>query len=245
MRQLVPDQLEVGDLLRFEAALDRSPPSGRPWVLTNMIASADGAIAVDGVSGPLGGPTDRQLFRALRALADVILVGAGTVRHERYRPPAVGDDVVALRRQRGQADRPRLAVVTTSGELDPTLPLFDDPGNRPLLVTPADAPDDARSALADVTELLPAGRGEVDLAAALATLHDSGARTVLAEGGPRLNGHLLAADLVDEWRLTVSPVLVGGGAGRASAGPSADATRFRLERVLAGDDLVFLRYLRR
>jgi riboflavin-specific deaminase-like protein len=244
VRQLAPEPLDVDDLDRFEAQLPRPAPTGRPWVLTNMIASVDGAVAVDGVSGPLGGPADRIVFRALRGLADVILVGAGTAREEGYRPPRVDDHVRELRRARGQADRPRLAVVTNALHLDPSLPFFDDPDNRPLVVTTTAAPEERRAAVADRSELVLAGSDGVDLAEALRLLYDAGARTVLAEGGPTLNGALVATGLVDEWRLTVSPVLAGGRAPRTAVGGADLGTRYRLDRVLAADDLLFLRFLR-
>jgi riboflavin biosynthesis pyrimidine reductase len=244
VRRLWPDPGGDVDVEALEAALARPAPPGRPWVLTNMIASADGAAVVGGSSGALGGPADRRVFHALRAVADVILVGATTVRQERYRPPRVSDAVAEARLRRGQAARPRLAVVSASADLDPGLPLFDDPGNRPLLVTALGAPETARAALAERSELVLAGQDRVDLGQALGLLAATGARTVLAEGGPTLNGQLLAHALVDEWRLTLSPVLVGGPSPRVATGPDAVFRRFRLDQVLAAGELVFLRYVR-
>ena len=246
MRQLLPDAADVGDLIEYESALERQPPSDRPWVLCNMIASADGAIAVGGRSGALGGPADRDVFRVLRSLADVILVGAGTVRAERYQAPSVTEEAQAVRRGRGQAPRPRLAVVTSSGDLDEELGLFDDPESLPYIVTAASSPAVRRAPLRQRSELLTAGTDAVDLGEALTQLRVAGAAIVLVEGGPSLNAQLLAADLVDEWRLTVSPMLVAGSSPRAAAGPGREPpTRFLLDRVLAADDLLFLRYLRR
>lgn len=246
MRQLLPEPAAIADTAAHEASLARPAPAGRPWLLCNMISSADGAITVDGVSGPLGGPADKALFRALRSIADVILVGAGTVRAERYRVPRIDDELVAARRARGQDDRPRLAVVTASGELSPSLGLFQDPDERPYVVTTASLPAAHRRALEDHADLLVAGADQVDLGRALASLGDRGARVVLCEGGPSLNGQLLAQDLVDEWRLTLSPVLAAGDARRAATGPAPSPPhRFTLDRLMVGDDLVFLRYLRR
>ena len=97
----------------------RPAPGTRPWVLMNMIASVDGATAVDGVSEGLGGPADRRMLGTLRGLADVILVGAKTVRAEDYRLPRLPDDRVAvLRATSGRPPRPRLAVVSASLSLD-------------------------------------------------------------------------------------------------------------------------------
>jgi riboflavin biosynthesis pyrimidine reductase len=247
VKQLVPDVVDVGDLAAHEAGLERPAPGDRPWVLCNMIASADGAVAIDGVSGPLGGPADKAMFRSLRAVADVILVGATTARQERYRPPTTSDPAVATRRRRrGQSEAPRLAVVTAGGDLDPTLPFLGDPSHRPFVVVPAALDRDRRRELERRAEVLVSGEDRVDLGGALQHLHAAGARVVLSEGGPSLNGQLVAAGLVDEWRLTLSPMLVAGQAARAAVGgPSHRPHRFTLDRLLLGDDLVFARYLRR
>ena len=245
MRQLVPDVIDVGDPVAYEAALDRPAGPGRPWVLCNTVSSADGAVEIGGVSGPLGGPADKAVFRALRAVADVILVGAATVRQERYHAPRSSDEVMAARRARGQPDRPRLAVVTGSGRLDPGLGLFADPGNRPYLLTTAVAASGPLAPLVPVAEVVVAGDDSVDLSGALVHLWNDGARVVLVEGGPTINGQLLALDLVDEWRLTLSPVLAAGTSSRAASGPTPNSPhRFLLDRLLVADDLVFLRYLR-
>lgn len=245
MRQLLPDAADVGDLIEHESSLERPPPPDRPWVLCNMIASADGAVAVGGRSGPLGGPADRALFRSLRSLADVILVGAATVRAERYQAPSVSEEAQAVRRGRGQAPHPRLAVVTSSGDLDAGLGLFDDPEHRPYVVTAASSPAAQPGPLRQRSELLTAGTDRVDLSDALRQLRSAGAAIVLVEGGPSLNAQLLAADVVDEWRLTVSPMLVAGSSARAATGPGREPpARFLLDRVLAADDLVFVRFLR-
>ena len=107
-------------------ALPRPKPSGRPWLMLNMIASADGAIAVDGTSEALGNPADEAVFSAVRACADWIVAAAGTVRAERYGLPRPGAAARRARRSAGRAERPRLAVVSSSLDLDPDLPLFAD-----------------------------------------------------------------------------------------------------------------------
>ncbi len=241
MRKLLPEQIDDVDAAAAYAGDDRTtPPPGRPWVVVNMIAGIDGGTAVDGVSGPLGGPADKQVFAALRGVADVVLVGAGTVRAERYGP---------ARRREGRPPA-RIAVVTASCDLDPGLRLFAEaaPGEEPLVLTIASCPPARRAALEAVAEVVVMGVGSVDLAAALAGLADRGARVVLAEGGPSLNGQLVAADLVDEWCLTLSPMLLGGESPRAASGPSPAGAplRCRLDRLLVDDvdGLCFARYVR-
>ena len=227
------------------AAEARPAPGERPWVYTNMIASVDGGTAVDGLSGALGGPGDKAMFAALRAVADVILVGASTARQERYRVPIQPAEVVAARQARGQAPHPRLAIVTRSLDLEPDLPLFDDE-HRPYVVTVASSPADRRSDLADRAELIIAGDDGVELALAMRQLAGLGAGTVLSEGGPSLNGQLIEAGLIDEWNLSISPHLLGADSRRAAVGPVPDGPPqgMRLARVWSDDDFLFCRWVR-
>jgi len=252
--RLLPDPNQADDAADPVAAyLDdaRPAPPGRPWVVMGMVVSVDGATAVDGRSGGLGGPGDRRVFRALRGVADMILVGAGTVRAEGYRSPRTSDDdVLARRLADGRAPRPRLVVVSGSLDLDPEAPLFADRPDEdppPVVATVASAPPDRRAALEPVAELVACGPNRVDLTGLLAVLDDVGAGVVLCEGGPDLNHQLLAAGLVDEVCLTISPRLVGGvgGDGRSLlAGDSLPIpARLRLDRVLAEDGFLFCRYL--
>ena len=230
---------------------DRPPPPGRPWVVINMVTSIDGATTVAGRSGGLGGTGDRQVFQALRGLSDMILVGAGTVRAEGYRPPRDPVDSVASRRSADRrAPKPRLVVVSGSLNLDPTLPLFaeNDLGDpAPLVATVSSSPASRWAALEQVAELVVCGETLVDLTGLLATLSDIGARTVVCEGGPHLNHQLFAAGLVDELCVSISPTLVGGlslgGRGLLDGPNLAVPIRLRLHRVLSEDGFLFCRYL--
>jgi riboflavin biosynthesis pyrimidine reductase len=191
-----------------------------------MIASLDGAIVIDGRSGPLGNPTDHQVLLTLRDLADVVLVGAGTARGEGYGPPS----------------RPglRVGVVTNSGSVDLSRRLFTSGAG--FLIAPESA-----IVVSDTVEVLRAGEQQVDLALALARLDSvvQGVRVVQAEGGPTLNAGLLAADAVDELDLTLSPRMVGGNSVRVVHGaPDLDA-RFELAHLLTDDDrFLFSRWVR-
>jgi riboflavin biosynthesis pyrimidine reductase len=245
MRRLWPDPGEVDDVAAMVAADARPVPDGRPWVLVNMVASLDGAITIDERSGGLGGPADKAMFSALRGVADVILVGAGTVRAEGYGPARPSEATRAVRLARGQQEVPRLAIVTRSLELDVSTPLFTESVLPPIVVT-CGAADPARLlALDDVAELVVVGDEVVDLAAALAMLRTAGAGVVTCEGGPSLNGDLIAADLIDEWDLTVSPLLVSGHAGRSSRGPLPPSLiGMDLGRLLEADGLLLGRWVR-
>ncbi|MDG2427902.1 MAG: pyrimidine reductase family protein [Acidimicrobiales bacterium] len=230
---------------------DRPAPPGRPWVVTNMVASVDGATAVDGQSGNLGGPADRQIFKALRGCADMILVGAGTVRAEKYRPPRSPAEPIAVRRAaRGQATRPRLVVISASLNLNPEASLFvdrDPEDPPPIVATVTTAPASRWANLDSVADVVACGETQVDLNGLLAVLDDLGAHTVLCEGGPDLNHQLFASGLVDELCLSVSPQIIGGVETNARSlltGPVLSAaTRLRLDRVLTEDGFLFCRYL--
>ncbi|GAA1946847.1 pyrimidine reductase family protein [Agromyces allii] len=234
------------------AAVDREhllaayalPERQRASVRMNFVASIDGAVTVDGRSGGLGDASDRLAMQAMRALADVVLVGAGTVRAEGYGGLSVDGADAAWRRSHDLAEQPRIAVVSSRLDLDPRHPFFERAVTRPLVVTHAAAPEPRRAALADVADVLVCGDGEVDLAEAQRQLGALGLAQVLCEGGPHLFGALLDADLVDEVCLSLSPLLVGGTAGRIVQGAREAARSMRLVHAIPAGDLLLLRYAR-
>jgi riboflavin biosynthesis pyrimidine reductase len=221
--------------------------AGRPWVRASMIESADGAAAVDGLSGGLGSPSDREVFGVLRALAGVILVGAGTARAEGYRPARVAARWAALRD--GRSATPPIAVLSGRLDLDPAGPLLAEApeGPRTIVITSESAPAGRRAELARHADVIVGGEHEVSAEAAVSALASRGYRDILAEGGPRLLGQLAAAGLIDELCVTISPVLAGGPAGRIIQGPASPAgSRLVLAHVLADDDGYLLcRYIAR
>ena len=238
------------DLTRLYAYPDRGTadragaagPGGArwPWVRANMIESADGAAAVDGLSGGLGGSSDREIFRLLRALADVILVGAGTARAEAYRPARVAPRWAGLRA--GRPDTTPIAVLSARLNLDPEGPLLAEApaGARTIVITSESAPADRRAQIARRADVIIGGKHEVS------ALAGRGYREILAEGGPHLLSQLAAVGLIDELCVTISPVLAGGRAGRIIQGHgSPSASRLALAHVLADDDGYLLcRYTR-
>ena len=250
VRQVYPplgDHPDV-DLVDCFHADQRPAPAGRPWVLVNMVNSVDGAVAVDGRAGGLSGPADMRLYQVLRGLADVVLVGAGTVRAEGYQTPRTPDGRVAkLRDGRGQAVRPRLAVVSGRLDLDPTIGMFsehDPPNPRPLIYTTTAADPGQRAVLEPVAEVVDLGSVEWSPSAMLGDLSARGTKVVLCEGGPTLNGQLLAEGLIDEYCLAISPRLVGG-SGRADLVEQVAGAlhEFQLDRVLVAEGFLFCRYL--
>ncbi|MBI2704966.1 MAG: pyrimidine reductase family protein [Actinobacteria bacterium] len=246
MQQLFPECIDIGDPVAAYTSDSRPAPTDRPWVMLNMISSVDGAVSIDGRSGGLGGPADKAVFTAIRAVPDVILVGAGTVVAERYNPPRSPEDVAALRVARGQAAAPRLAIVTASLRIDLGHAAFSDPANRPIVITADDAHPGRKAALATVADIVESGpTGALDLARALAELRRRDAKTVLCEGGPTLNGSVLDAGVLDEVCLSFSPALVGGDSPRIFNGASAERRALALDRILEADGMLFYRYLSR
>lgn len=219
------------------------PPAERDrWVAVNMVSSVDGVIAVDGVSGPLGGEGDLAGFRALRAAADVILVGAGTARAEQYGPPKVREGARAARVARGQSERPAVAVVSRSLDFDGAERLLEGDAHV-LVVTSGTADRGRRDGLAARgVAVVEAGEADVDLAGALDALAARGLGRVLCEGGPRLTHDLLVAGLVDELFVTVAPTVVGGDGPRivGAALPSPIGLSLREGRLHDGE--LLLRY---
>jgi riboflavin biosynthesis pyrimidine reductase len=201
-------------------------------VRLNFVASVDGAATRDGLSGGLGGPADERYFALLRRVADVVVVGAGTVRAEGYGPMIVSQP------RRGQ---PVLAIVTGRLDLDPASPLFTEAPVKPLIITTERAPDAA--AFADVADVLVAGSTRVDAGRAVEALHARGLHRILCEGGPTRFGSVLAADVLDELCHTVSPSLEAGDARRIATG-EAPARDMHLAAVLRSGDTLLLRYAR-
>ena len=221
MRRLLPDPRDPVDVAEAYADPTRAPHDGRPWLYVCMIASADGATAVDSRSGALGGPGDRAVFTALRGYADLVLVGAGTVRAERYGPPKRADL--------------RIAIVTRALDVDWKSDLVRS--GRALIITTERAGDVPAG-----VDVIRAGEEHVDLTAALRVVHGEGVGIVMAEGGPTLNGQLIEGGLVDELALTLSPALVGGDSARVAHGDRSALTGMALVHVLEEDGSVFLRY---
>jgi riboflavin biosynthesis pyrimidine reductase len=228
---------EIRELYRIEP--------GTRVVRMNLVASLDGAVEVDGVSTGLAVAGDRQVLGTLRALADAVLVGAGTLRDENYRAVRPTAERRAWRESVGLGPYPRLVVVSGGLRLDPGHRAFADAPIRPIVITHGCADDERRDALAEVADVLVHGVDRIDLIAAVAELREAYRLDhLLCEGGPTLFGSLHAAGLVDEVCLTVSPMLAGPGASRIIAGPPGALTAMSLRHALASDGALLLRYAR-
>jgi riboflavin-specific deaminase-like protein len=240
VRRLSPDPAELDDAGLADAY---RAPAGR-HLRVNFIAALDGAISVEGRSGGLGSDGDRRVFRVLRALADAVLVGAGTAAAERYRPMAADSPVGLLRTRLGRPAVAPIVVVSRRASLDPADQLVTDAVAPTVLVTCAAADADRRAALtAAGVQVLVCGDDDVDLTAALDALADRGLAQLLCEGGPALFRAVLTAGVVDELDLSIAPLLVGGGPGLLP-GALPVPTRAELRQVLTEDGVLFTRYAR-
>ncbi|NQW60961.1 dihydrofolate reductase family protein [bacterium] len=197
----------------------RQRPVSRPWVAMCMVASIDGSTVMTGGSAALSSAADRSVLLALRAAADDVVVGAGTVRAEGYGVPS----------KAGQ----RVAVVSHTGHLDFNIDLFTSGAG--YVVAPMQAPELP-------VETLRAGTNEVDMNIALQAMS---CNFIQLEGGAKLNALLTTADLVDEINLTISPQIIGGNGPRLTTNAPDLAQRFHLQHVLEDDGFLFLRYLRK
>ncbi|MFJ5553070.1 pyrimidine reductase family protein [Streptomyces sp. NPDC093225] len=217
------------------------------WLRANMVSTLDGAAQHDGRSQPISSDTDMRIFGTLRALADVVVVGAETVRLEGYRPARAREAFADRRAAAGQGPAPVIAVITASLDLDFSLPLFTSPLVPTLVLTGAGAATDRVAAARGAgAEVLFAGDGAaVDPARAVAALAERGLRRQLTEGGPRMLGQFIAAGVLDELCLTVSPTLTAGDAQRIAGGPGiAVPARLALASVLEEAGFLFTRYRR-
>jgi riboflavin biosynthesis pyrimidine reductase len=235
LRRLLPagDPVGAAELLDDLRPGARAP-DGRPHVALNMIATVDGRGAVAGRSHGLGNAGDRELFHRLRAEADAVMAGATTIRAERYGPILRDPELIALRGDRGL---PLAVTASRTLDFDPTLPLLADAGSHLVVLTPSED-GELPPCAAQVTYIR-----EGSLTAGLAALRrDLGVRSIVCEGGPALNASLLAAGLVDELFVTVSPLLLGGRDPLTIVDGAPTETRLELVWLLEQESFLHARY---
>lgn len=225
-------------------AVDRSTPRHECWVTGHMVGGLDGTAAINGKVGALSTDVDQQLFRAMRQIADVVVVGAETVRQEGYGLIRLSEAAMAARVAAGKPPTPPVAVVSGSLELNWQLKLFREaPAHARTMVVTAEAADDAALTQArEHADVVIAGQQRVEPARLLAHLAAQGHRVILCEGGPRLLGEFVAADRVDEMLLSIAPVMGGDPLPIGILPDGADIARFELRHVLGEADTLFLRY---
>lgn len=223
------------------------PAATGPRVSFNFVSSLDGAATLNGRSGELGDAADRRIMKLLRRAADIILIGAGTVRAEGYSGELIGPEDSLWRQGHGGSVRPALAMVSGRLSVDPGMPFFTDAAERPLVITTAEADPARKRKLEKVAEVLVCGRRSLDVEMLIHELGLRGFSRLHSEGGPHLFGTFQQASRVDELCLSVSPVLVGGPGMRIAVSSSQNPgpCHLHLDHVLRSGDMLFLRYLAR
>jgi 5-amino-6-(5-phosphoribosylamino)uracil reductase len=252
--RLLPERGEID--VRTAASVLRDvarPHADRPYLVLNMVSTADGRVTVAGRSGQIGNEADRELFHELRAQVDAVMAGAGTVRTERYGRLVRDPDRRARRQDAGFAPDPLAVIVSGRLALTPDIPLLQDPDSHVVILTASDQEiegcgarvdylraDGATGAAEELQERAP----RLTLAPLLRKLRDDyEVGTVLCEGGPRLNGALLQEKLVDELFLSVAPKLAAGPGPAVVEGPAIDPpAEMDLASVMAAGGHLFLRF---
>ncbi len=241
MRRLIPDPGEA----TVEEQLDsyrpwEQPREERPLVATNFAVTADGRATIGGASGPIGSDVDTEMLVRLRTRFDAVMIGAGTMRVERY-GRIVGQE--EERERLGLPPDPLMVLVSGRLDLPWDAPLFTAAGGRVLVFTASEADPPETAASLDVVR----HEGEVDFPAALRHLRlECGVRALLCEGGPHVHAQLWAAGLVDELFLTTAPKLTGADAPRILEGPALPGpTELEMAWLLEHDGELFARYLAR
>lgn len=236
---------DLVDLYRHSPA-DRP---GRVRMRTNFVSTLDGSIVgPDGRSGSINTPSDHRVFALHRALSDVIMVGAGTVRAEGYRAVDLADWQREIRAAEGLSAFPLLLIISGSGNVNPSVARpVSGPGGPVVIITSATATGPLAALRAAGVEVIEQPGREIDLVSATTLLAERGLTRVMCEGGPRLHRDLLAADLVDELSLTLAPTVVGGDGSRTTAGSMIpEPRRFLLHHAIYDDeDATLLTHYRR
>jgi riboflavin-specific deaminase-like protein len=241
LRRLLPEPGEVEtDDLPVTLALGEKAHETRPYVVANMVESADGRATVAGRSGPLGGDADRQLFHGLRTAVDAIFTGTGTLRAENYGRLVRNPERRERRVAAGLDPEPVAVVVSRRGRIPWSIPMFEEPEQRVLVFseTPVEAPAHV-TAQVQVIHL-----ADARPVAVLERLRaDFGIRSVLSEGGPTLLSGLIADEVLDELFLTVAPVLAGESEKTVLDGPPiGEPAPLSTTWLLEHEGFLFLRY---
>lgn len=241
MRALLPGHRDDADV-HAHYAVDWLERGG---LRVNFVAAVDGAVSAAGRSRGLQTPGDNVVFAALRDLADVVAVGAGTAAAEGYRAVRLAERRRALRREHGLSEQLPIAVLSRTLRLDPASSLFADaaPDARTLVLTCSAADPQRRRALERVAEVVDCGARTVEPTLARQALENCGYRRILCEGGPTVFADLAEAGVVDELCLSLTPLLSGPGAGRITAGSPWESTLpLSLVGLLEEDGALFCRY---
>ena len=242
MRRLLPDPgpTSVSEQLETYRPWEE-PREERPFVALNFAATVDGRATIGGVSGPIGSETDTAMLAGLRKRFDAVMIGAGTMRAERYGRLVAKDETRERRQQAGLPPEPLMVLVSGRLDLPWDAPLFTEGGGEVLVFTSSEAEPPETATTVQVVR----HEGAVNLVEALRHLREErGVRALLSEGGPHLHDQMQADGLVDDLFLTIAPKLSGGEAPRILEGPLPAVAELELAWLLEQDGELFARYRR-
>ncbi len=242
MRRLLPDPGPTSVDEQLDSYRPWEQAHGvRPFVAMNFAATVDGRATIGGVSGPIGSGDDTLMLARLRTRFDAVMIGAGTMRAERYGRLAANPETRRRRQAAGLEPEPLLVIVSGRLDLPWDAPLFREGGGRVLIFTGSDVEPPPLATPPQIVR----HEGGVDLSTALTALRrEHGVRALLCEGGPRLHSELQAGDLVDELFLTVAPKLIGAGPSILE-GELPAVAELELAWLLEAGGELFSRYRRR
>ena len=242
MQRLFPPPTTSLAIDEVYSELGWTPRAGRPLVALNMVSSVDGRATLRGSAAGIGSRVDHTLMMALRASADALLHGAGTIRADRV-GKGVPDEWVQRRLEHGLTPQPLLAVITASGDVPLDRSLFAEP-ERVVVFVAARTPAAAVARLRSHARVIVAGEARPDVAEVVRVLgRDYGVRHALCEGGPTLNHSLLAEGVLDELFLTLAPKMLAGDGLPLVAGSALPAAApLRLRSIYEHESELFLRY---
>jgi riboflavin-specific deaminase-like protein len=240
VRRLLPDDADgtVAEQLAGLELKELAPPD-RPYLILNFATTLDGRAAINGRSGPIGSATDTEMLQRLRTRVDAVMIGAGTMRAERYGRIVSDPQLRAYRERTGLAHDPLGVIVSNRLELPWDAGLFTNGGGRVVIFTASDQ-DPPETATRVTVVRYPEG---VELDRAMEWLRkERGIRSVLCEGGPTLHGRLREGGLADELFLTIAPKIAGGEGPRVLEGALPDVDDVELAWLLESESELFARY---
>jgi riboflavin-specific deaminase-like protein len=240
VRQLLPDAAET-TVAEQLAPLDLKPLAlpERPYLLLNFATTLDGRAAINGRSGPIGSAVDTEMLQRLRTRVDAVMIGAGTMRAERYGRIVSDPQLRAYRERTGLAHDPLAVIVSNRLELPWDAALFTNGGGRVVVFTASDQ-EPPQTATRVTIVRHPDG---VELDRVMEWLRkERGIRSVLCEGGPTLHDRLREGGLADELFLTIAPKVAGGEGPRILEGALPDVDNVELAWLLESESELFARY---
>jgi len=240
VQRLLPDPGETTVAEQLHT-LDLKPLAlpERPYLILNFATTLDGRAAIQGRSGAIGSKVDTEVLQRLRTRVDAVMIGAGTMRAERYGRIVSDPDLRAYRERTLLTHDPLAVLISNRFELPWDAPLFTDGGGQVVVFTASEEePPETATPVSVVRH--PEG---VELSAALKWLLDErGVKSVLCEGGPTLHGRLREEDLADELFLTIAPKLAAGEGPHILEGALPDVVDLELAWLLEHEGELFARY---